>query len=188
MHLWEADILATAAHEGQSDKNGVPYIEHVRAVAAGLAPFPVDVQIAGVLHDVVEDTDWTLDDLRDSGVPRSSLAMVDALTKVPGSTKKEQIERVISEGYAACLVKNSDNAHNSLPDRLKHLDGPTRDRLEGKYREARKMLWGCARDFNWGPLYLNDIRSILEIVNPSLLPELDQYRSELEGDPEWTDA
>lgn len=186
MHLWEADVLATAAHEGQSDKNGVPYIEHVRAVAAGLAPFPVELQIAGVLHDVVEDTDWTLDDLRESGVPHSSLAMVDALTKIPGSTKKEQIERVISEGYAACLVKSSDNAHNSLPDRLKHLDGPTRQRLEEKYREARRMLWDCAKEFNWGSLYFEDIRSILKIVNPSLLPELEQYCEELKGDPEWT--
>lgn len=188
MQLWEADIIAAEAHDGQNDKNGVPYIEHARAVAAGLAPFHPDVQIAGMLHDVVEDTDWTLAMLRTAGASYSTLAMVDAVTKIHGSTKKEQIERVIAEGYAACLVKSSDNAHNSLPDRLKHLDGPTRDRLEEKYREAREMLWACARDFGWGLRYLDDIRSILEIVNPSLLPELARYRSELEGDPEWTDA
>lgn len=178
MDLREADAIAEKAHGGQNDKNGVPYIEHVRAVAAGLIRFPADLQIAGVLHDVVEDTDETLGSLAVAKVPSSSLHLIDALTKVPGSTKKEQIERVIKDGYAACLVKSSDNAHNSRPDRLKHLDGPTRDRLETKYREARKMLWDCAAEFNWGADYLDDVASILEIVNPSLLSELTEYRIE----------
>lgn len=170
MHLWEAETLAQVAHEGQSDKNGVPYIEHVRAVAAGLVSFSVPIQVAGMLHDIVEDTDETLESLASAGVTPTSLTIIDAVTKVPGSTKREQIERVIRGGYGALLVKTSDNAHNSLPDRLKHLEGATRERLEGKYKEARKMMWPH--------LHAGDIRTILEVVNPSLLPELKEVKGE----------
>jgi (p)ppGpp synthase/HD superfamily hydrolase len=178
MHLWEADIVAAKAHEGQTDKNGVPYIEHVRAVAAGLSLFAVPIQVAGVLHDVVEDTDETLESLASVGVSSYSLGIIDAVTKVPGSTKREQIERVIAGGYPAMLVKTSDNAHNSLPDRLKHLDEPTRARLEAKYREARLMMWPH--------LHGGDIQAILEIVNPSLLPELKALKPEWAGGVQWT--
>lgn len=178
MHLWEADIIAAKAHEGQNDKNGVPYIEHVRAVAAGLKPFPVPIQVAGVLHDVVEDTHVTIPYLRKAGVGEISLGVIEAVTKDPGSTKRQQIEKVIRHGYAALLVKTSDNAHNSLPDRLKHLDGATRERLEGKYREARQMMWPH--------LHEGDIRAILEIVNPSLLEELKAIKSDLVKVVQWT--
>jgi (p)ppGpp synthase/HD superfamily hydrolase len=178
MRFRKADKIAAEAHDGQVDKLGVPYIEHVRAVAAGLKHFPVELQIAGVLHDVLEDTDWDWPRLREAGVPTSVLIIVEAVTKRPGSTRKEQIEKVIKEGYAACLVKISDNAHNSHPDRLKLLPDDMRKRLEGKYAEARQMLWTCGIPLNWGALYFDDIESILKIVNPSLLPELEKCRIE----------
>lgn len=180
MQLWEADIIAAKAHEGQCDKNGAPYIEHVRAVAAGLAPFSVPIQVAGVLHDSVEDTFATIPYLREAGVAETSLGIIEAVTKDPGSTKRQQIEKVIGYGYAALLVKTADNAHNSLPDRLKHLDEPTRKRLEGKYREARKMMWPY--------LHAGDIRAILEIVNPSLLEELKVHKSDRSGGVQWTEG
>lgn len=176
----KARKIAAKAHEGQADKLGVPYIEHVEAVAAGLAVLQDldDLRIAGVLHDVVEDTDLTIDDLIEAGIPYSSVRIVEALTKVPGSTRVQQIERVIGEGYAACLVKTSDNAHNSRPDRLKELDEQTRERLVAKYRGARRMIWDAAVRFNWGPSFFDDVRKILAVVNPSLLEELDLF---LEG-------
>jgi (p)ppGpp synthase/HD superfamily hydrolase len=136
-------------------------------VSAGLADFAEPVRVAGLLHDVVEDTDETIESLRAKGVTEISLEIIDAVTKVPGSTRREQIERVIKGGYAALLVKTSDNAHNSHPDRLKQLDEATRKRLEGKYREARQAMWAY--------LAVEDVRSILKIVNPSLLPELDEF-------------
>lgn len=179
MRTWEADIIATKAHKDQFDKNGVPYIEHVRAVSAGLASFSEPIRVAGVLHDVVEDTSETLESLRAAGVTEISLEIIDAVTKVPGSTKREQIERVIAGGYAAMLVKTSDNAHNSLPDRLKHLDGATRERLEGKYREARQMMWPH--------LHASDIYEILRIVNPSLTPELRKHKAGWAKGVQWTD-
>ena len=56
--LSKAITLALKAHEGQFDKSGMPYAEHImRVMAAGRT---TDEKIVGVLHDVVEDTDWTL--------------------------------------------------------------------------------------------------------------------------------
>lgn len=180
MRTWEADVIAAKAHRDQFDKNGVPYIEHARAVSAGLASFSEPIRVAGLLHDVVEDTDETLESLRAAGVTEVSLEIIDAVTKVPGSTKREQIERVIQGGYAALLVKTSDNAHNSLPDRLKHLDGPTRERLEAKYRGARRLMWPHLRP--------SDIYEILRIVNPSLTPELKEHKAGWIKGVQWTEG
>lgn len=180
MRTWEADIIAANAHKGQVDKIGVPYIEHVRMVSAGLAEFPEPVRVAGLLHDVVEDTDETLESLRAAGVTEISLEIIDAVTKVPGSTKREQIERVIQGGYGALLVKTSDNAHNSHPDRLKSLDEATRHRLEVKYREARQMMWPH--------LHPSDIYEILRIVNPSLTPELKEHEAGSDKGVQWTEG
>lgn len=68
MTLEVARTLARVAHRGQKDKIDVDYIHHVEAVAAGLVDFDVSIQIAGMLHDVVEDAELTLEDLRARGV------------------------------------------------------------------------------------------------------------------------
>ena len=70
--------LAYAAHAGQVDKAGMPYIFH---------PYEVALQVqaeeevcAALLHDVVEDTDWTMEDLRAAGFPETVLEAVQLLT------------------------------------------------------------------------------------------------------------
>ncbi len=166
MHLWEADLIAESAHRGQKDKIGVDYIHHVRAVSAGLAAFHPEVRIGGLLHDVVEDTHWTLPELRRAGVPGRSLRIIDAVTKRPGMTKEEQIEQVIAAGHDATLVKISDNAHNSLDSRIDQISSAKiRRRLREKYEAAQILLW---RDVD-----PEDIEAILSIVNP---PLLDRFR------------
>lgn len=74
--------VATRAHEGQTDKVGRPYIEHPAAVAARLST--VDEQVVGWLHDVVEDTDITLAELRAMGFTTEQVLAVDAMTKRRG--------------------------------------------------------------------------------------------------------
>lgn len=76
----EAEALARAAHEGQVDKAGQPYATHPERVAARVAGDDELVAIAW-LHDVVEDTGITLDELRGKGFPESVVTAVDALTK-----------------------------------------------------------------------------------------------------------
>lgn len=169
MRIWEADLLATGAHKGQTDKLGEPYVNHVRAVARGLQLFPPHMVIAGLLHDIVEDTDWTVEHLREVGVPEAAVRIVSALTKQPGSTKKEQIDRVIAGGPDAVLVKISDNAHNSHPDRAARLPEKDRERMAEKYKTARERLWAHAKK--------SDIETILTFVNPALLDDLKEAKT-----------
>lgn len=159
----EVDAFASDAHAGQFDKIGVPYIEHVRAVAAGLAPFGDHMVMAGLLHDVIEDTDWTAQQLLGAGVPHRVVSAVEAVTNQPGVPYEEKIRRIVSDRYAT-LVKISDNAHNSHPDRAAQLPEEKRTRLAAKYRAARDVLWAAADS--------RDIEAIVTIVNPALLDEL----------------
>jgi (p)ppGpp synthase/HD superfamily hydrolase len=159
----EVDFMADCAHAGQVDKIGVPYIEHVRAVAAGLAPFGDELVMAGLLHDIIEDTDWTAEQLREAGIPRHVVSVVEAVTNQRGVPYEEKISRIVGDRNAT-LVKISDNAHNSHPDRAAQLPDEKRARLAAKYRTARDVLWAAADD--------RDVEAIITIVNPSLLDEL----------------
>ncbi|MFJ2568939.1 HD domain-containing protein [Streptomyces halstedii] len=169
MTLAEVDALAEAAHAGQFDKIGVPYIEHVRAVAAGLAPFGDELVMAGFLHDVIEDTDWTADQLRGAGVPDHVVALVEAVTNERGVTYEEKVARITGQGRDAVLLKVADNAHNSHPDRAAQLPEEKRTRLAAKYRTARDILWPAVEG--------RGIETIVQIVNPSLLDELRERQS-----------
>ncbi|MGW2693646.1 HD domain-containing protein [Streptomyces sp. NPDC001296] len=159
----EVDDFAAEAHAGQVDRIGVPYIEHVRAVAAGLTPFGPELVMAGLLHDVIEDTDWTAEQLKAVGVPARVVAVVETVTNQPGVLYGEKIKRITSNRDAT-LVKIADNAHNSHPDRAARLPAEQRDRLAAKYRQVRDTLWAAADS--------KHIEVILSIVNPSLLAEL----------------
>ncbi|KOX32814.1 MULTISPECIES: HD domain-containing protein [Streptomyces] len=165
----EVDAFTAAAHAGQVDKIGVPYIEHVRAVAAGLAPFGDELVMAGLLHDVIEDTDVTAAQLLAMGVPLRVVGIVKDVTNQPGVPYEEKIRRII-RSCDATLVKIADNAHNSHPDRAALLPEEKRTRLAAKYRAARDVLWGAADD--------RDIEAIVTIVNPALLDELRERQTD----------
>ena len=154
------DALAAEAHAGQTDKAGVPYVEHVRAVARGLAPVSERLAMAGLLHDVVEDTGWTYTGLLEAGVPADVVALVDAGTKRAGVPYPEMIRTIAADPDAA-LLKIADNAHNSRPDRLSALPAGQRERLAEKYRAAREVLW---------PVVDRDhLEAVVGRVNPALL-------------------
>jgi (p)ppGpp synthase/HD superfamily hydrolase len=130
--------LATAAHEGQVDKADAAYIGHPARVAARLPDDPLACAAAW-LHDVVEDCDVTLDDLRAQGFPEPVVLAVDALTRRDGEEPGTYYRRVAADNLAL-KVKYADLADNSDPERLAALDQPTRERLIAKYAAARDAL------------------------------------------------
>jgi (p)ppGpp synthase/HD superfamily hydrolase len=161
MSLKDVDGLAERAHAGQVDKIGVPYIGHVRAVAAGLAPFGEIAQMAGLLHDVLEDTKWTVEGLLGVGVPKPVVDIVQIVTKTPGVAYLGKLKTIVTSGNeVAVLVKIADNAHNSRSDRAQFLSTEQRTRLKSKYAAAREILWPAATR--------KDVEAIIEIVNPDL--------------------
>ncbi|GAA2147172.1 hypothetical protein GCM10009760_37680 [Kitasatospora kazusensis] len=170
----EVEAFAVEAYAGLTDKSGVPYIEHVRAVAAGVAPFGAGLRMAALLHDVLEDTALTAEDLLRAGVPTAVVATVRRVTKVPGTDYRTMITQITTD-HSATLVKIADNAHNSVPARAALLPEPQRRRLADRYREARELLWPAVA--------AEDVRTVLLIVNPSLLPELDPGQA---GRGDWT--
>lgn len=135
----DARALATAAHRGQVDKAGKPYIDHPRTVAELLEPHGEYAVMAGWLHDVVEDSDVTLDQLAEMGFPAEVVAAVDAVTRREGETYMDLIRRATADPIGR-LVKLADNATNSDEARLALLDEVTADRLRRKYATAREVL------------------------------------------------
>ncbi|MFF2193399.1 HD domain-containing protein [Streptomyces sp. NPDC058157] len=139
--LTEVEALARSAHEGQTDKAGRPYAEHLAAVAEGvrLRGGTAAQQAAAWLHDSVEDDALSAGQLAAAALPQEVKDMVMALTKRAGEPVEEYTARILATP-GAVLVKEADLAHNADPVRLSVLDAPTRDRLTAKYARVRSLL------------------------------------------------
>jgi (p)ppGpp synthase/HD superfamily hydrolase len=139
--LARADEIAAREHQGQVDKAGDPYIDLLRRIARRVAEAggSVEQQAAALLHDVLDDSATTLDDLRDQGMPELVLRLVAALTKVEGEDYDQAVRRA-AEDPLARLIKRCDLEEKSDPDRLARLSGPTRHHLDEKYHRAFRVL------------------------------------------------
>lgn len=137
-----ARAIATIAHRGQTDKAGLPYIEHPTAVAQTFVG-EVDgapLQVISYLHDVLEDTDVTAEDLAAAGIDLELIGEVKLLTKEPGVDLDDYYER-IANSTRARKVKIADVRHNSDPRRLALIgDDETVLRLVRKYARALDAL------------------------------------------------
>jgi hypothetical protein len=131
--LEKAIQIAVAAHEGQTDKEGLPYIMHPLRVMGRVSG--VDAQIVAVLHDVVEDTDTTLDDLRGAGFAESIVAAVACVTHDKSEPYAEYVIRckVIP---VARQVKLADLEDNGQLTRLLLRPGRIQDDLTRLHRYA----------------------------------------------------
>lgn len=170
--------LAIERHWGQRDKLGKPYYFHLQAVAGALSTNWRDLEQAGWLHDVLEDTDTTATELEQLGVNPETIRVVQAVTKHKGgnfdyATYLREIPR--SGGQAAVLVKIADNAHNSLEERAAQLDPANRERLAKRYADAREVLWYSA--------YPSDIAEVLGRINLPLLKEFEALPTNEFGTP-----
>lgn len=141
----EAIDFARHAHEGQSRASGAPYVEHPLAVASILADLRMDVPtiIAALLHDVVEDTSYTLKDIEDR-FGSEVAQLVDGVTKLDRlevrTREEEQAENLrkmllaMAKDIRVILIKLADRLHNMRT--LKHL---TADRVQRIARETMEI-------------------------------------------------
>lgn len=116
--LATAITLAVTRHQGQFDKGGMPYSLHVLKVMYLTKSEDLEVLMIAVLHDIVEDTDITYQDLHNLGFSKRVIAGIQLLTKVKGQTHDEYVAGILTN-TDAILVKMADLRHNSDIRRLK---------------------------------------------------------------------
>lgn len=135
--LKQAIEIAISAHEGQLDThNGRPYIEHpFRVMQAG---HTLQEKIVGVLHDVVEDTSWTLEKLAQEGFTEEIIAAMDAMTHRDNESYDAYMSRVKANPIAS-RVKMNDLTDNMDIRRWEDIPYHELARLQ-KYLKAYKQL------------------------------------------------
>lgn len=111
-------VLATNYHNGQYDKGGNPYILHPLRVMYQLKSDDEELNCIALGHDLVEDTSLTYKDLKALDFSDRVIAGIKSLTKLPGETQEEAMERITSN-KDAIRVKLEDLRHNSDIRRLK---------------------------------------------------------------------
>lgn len=142
----QALSLCFAAHQYQRDKGGLPYVFHPFHLAERLE---TEEEICtALLHDVVEDTCYTLEDLRRAGFPERVLEALRLLTRVEGENYLAYVARV-RQNPIARRVKLADLEHNGDLARLEQVTEQDRRRAL-KYRMARAILEDDRYDHSLG--------------------------------------
>jgi (p)ppGpp synthase/HD superfamily hydrolase len=134
--LQRAITIATKAHEGQVDKAGNPYLDHPLFVRENV--HSIEQKIVAVLHDAVEDSELTLEQLRSEGFPEVLVSAIAAITKIEGEAYTAYLERVIANPIAL-RVKIADVTHNLD---LRRIANPTEADFQriAKYQQVLSQL------------------------------------------------
>ena len=129
--------LCYKAHHGQVDKSGLPYVHHPLHLAEQMDD--EDSTIVALLHDVVEDTDYTLNDIKGMDFGNTVFEALTLLTHDPEVPYMDYIKKIASNPLAT-KVKLADLSHNSDITRLNH--EPTEEDIKRveKYKRAREIL------------------------------------------------
>ena len=128
--------IAYNAHHGQLDKGGVPYILHPVHLAEEMTD-EISTCVA-LLHDVVEDTPVTLEDLADQ-FPPAVIEALEVITHKDGEPYGDYVRRV-KENPIAKAVKLADLRHNSDLSRIKHTSPEVQAYFRKKYENAFEIL------------------------------------------------
>ena len=128
--------FAYHAHHGQTDKSGLPYIHQSIHLAEQMTE--EYAAVCALLHDVVEDTDYTFEDLEKEGFPAEVIDALKLLTHDDSEDYFDYIRRIRRNPIAAA-VKKADLMHNSAPTRLEKLSESDLLRME-KYKKTLDIL------------------------------------------------
>lgn len=128
--------LAYKKHQNQFDKAGVPYIFHPYHLAENMET--EDRCIIALLHDLIEDTDTTFEDLEKLGFSKYVISVLKLLTHEKNIDYYEYIKN-LSVNKDAIIVKLADLKHNSDLSRLPKITQKDKDRFE-KYQKCIKYL------------------------------------------------
>lgn len=141
----DAITLASKRHEGQVRRNGTPYIYHPLTVAKMVAQAGYDEKyiITAVLHDILEDTDTTEDEIEEL-FGRDILAALLLVTRPEGMPEDEYVKGILKNDIAS-VVKNADKIHNlrDLPNTGKKGEAGCNRKFAERYlAKSRKYYQG----------------------------------------------
>lgn len=134
--LNKAIEIAAKAHSGQIDKGGAPYILHPLRVMLNCESEAA--KVCAALHDVIEDTNITLDDLKAEGFTDEIITILDCLTKRDGESYDYFIDRVLTN-ETACRVKLADLTDNMDLTRIQNPTVKDEERIK-KYKLAADRI------------------------------------------------
>lgn len=148
--------IATKAHAGQLDKDGYPAILH--SLAVGLMGHTDEEKVTGFLHDVVEDTSYTFDDLLEAGIPIGIVGALRLLTRDEKTDYDTYIQRIIdSDNPIALHVKYYDLQHNYKRAKNNPI-------LQAKYERALKKIQDAVEACSRVGLYQGPNQSDVDVA------------------------
>lgn len=140
-----AEKLVNIRHADQKDIGGQPYVGHLQRVSANVKT-PIE-KIVGLMHDVIEDTDCTYQELRDLGFSEDVLIAIECLTKRAGENRIEAAHRAAANRIA-CAVKIADVTDNMDISRIPNPKPRDYERLE-EYKRVLEILMDAKMN-RWG--------------------------------------
>jgi (p)ppGpp synthase/HD superfamily hydrolase len=136
-----AEAIARSAHTGQVDKAGADYIKHVERVVGRVAS--EDAKAVAWLHDVIEDTSMTADDLRAAGIPEPVLEAVELLTRPkadPEYSYAEYIDALWESGNLLALEVKVADLEDHLTELNQDVAASLPPKLRPRYEKALAKL------------------------------------------------
>lgn len=137
----EAIKLIYNVFKSKRDNGGNPYSRHLITVMQKVEGFGEDIEVSALLHDIVEDTEITLEDLKEIGFNKDILDMVNILTRRKYEVYNLYLDRVLeSNNYGALVIKRADLEDNMDLSRLQEITIKDIRRLETRYIPAWKKI------------------------------------------------
>ena len=133
--LYKTLELVVRVFDEKCDKGGLPYFNHLLKVYENVSSY--DEKIISLLHDIVEDTDITIEDLKEFGYNNNIIEPITFLTKKKGEYYPDYIDRIINSKDVHTLnVKLADLKHNMDITRIKNPTVNDYERISKRYEPA----------------------------------------------------
>lgn len=138
--LYKSLEIVTRLFNDKDDKGGMPYVIHLLKVYSMVSDY--QEKVCAIMHDVIEDTDVTEDDLKDIGFPSEIVDILTILTKEKGEDYRHYINRVLnSNNRHAMNIKLADLRHNMDISRIKNPTTNDYERISKRYEPAYEKIY-----------------------------------------------
>lgn len=139
MNLEKTKVFVAKYFKDKVDKGNNPYMEHLEYVSSHGRN--ETEKIIGLLHDTLEDTELTKEELLEFGFSKEIVEVIEILTRTKNKSYNEYIESIIlSENESALYIKKIDMEHNMDLSRIKNIEEKDILRVENKYKPNYKKI------------------------------------------------